>query len=312
MGKLAFVFAGQGSQYVNMGLDFLDHQEKLFQFERQANTILGYNTRERIASDDGSIHETQYTQPLVLLSTIYAYETLQSLGIYPDGVCGFSLGEYAALYASKVFSFDEIIKLVSSRASIMHDETKKHPGAMAAILGLSSDVVDNICQEIGDSVYAANYNSPQQTVISGTEEAILRAIEVAKHRGVKRAMKLQVSGAFHSPLMMEASTRFEGVLHDVQPRQPMVPIYLNTTARKANLESIKKEMIKQISSPVRFVEAINEMKKDGFTHFIEVGPGAVLSGLIRKIDSDLHVINCDHYTDIETVKGWLKEHGFIK
>lgn len=312
MGKLAFVFAGQGSQYVNMGLDFLEHQEKLFQFERQANTILGYNTRERIASDDGSIHETQYTQPLVLLSTIYAYETLQSLGIYPDGVCGFSLGEYAALYASKVFSFDEIIKLVSSRASIMHDETKKHPGAMAAILGLSSDVVDNICQEIGDGVYAANYNSPQQTVISGTEEAILRAIEVAKHRGAKRAMKLQVSGAFHSPLMMEASTRFEGVLHVVQPRQPMVPIYLNTTARKANLESIKKEMIKQISSPVRFVEAINEMKKDGFTHFIEVGPGAVLSGLIRKIDSDLHVINCDHYTDIETVKGWLKEHGFIK
>lgn len=312
MGKLAFVFAGQGSQYINMGLDFLEHQEKLVHFERQANAILGYNTRERISSDDGLIHQTQYTQPLVLLSTIYAYETLKSLGINPDGVCGFSLGEYAALYASSVFSFDEIIKLVSSRASIMHDETKKLPGAMAAILGLTSDVVDNICQEIGQGVYAANYNSPQQIVISGTEEAIIRAIEEAKNRGAKRAMRLQVSGAFHSPLMMGASKCFEQILQDVHPKQPMIPLYLNTTAQRAHLESLKKEMVKQISSPVRFVESILEMKKDGFTHFIEVGPGAVLSGLIRKIDGDLHVINCDHYADIETVKGWLKEHGFIK
>ncbi len=312
MSRLAFVFSGQGSQYVGMGIDFLDYDEKLHLLEGQANVILGYNTRERLTTDDSLIHQTKYTQPLVLLSSIYAYETLKTIGIQPEAVLGFSLGEYTALYASGIFSFEEIITLVQARAHIMHEETIRHPGAMAAILGLSRDVVDTICQTIEHGVYAANYNSLVQTVISGTEEGIHLAIEEAKRRGAKRAVKLQVSGAFHSPLMQGASMRFEEVLKGYTPQEPIYPMYLNTTARPVELASLKREMVKQISSPVRFVEAILEMKKDGFTHFIEIGPGSVLSGLIRKIDGDLQVLNLDHLTDLDLVKGWLKEHGFIQ
>lgn len=312
MKKLAFVFAGQGSQYVGMGLDFLEQYPELLHLESQANTILGYNTREQCLKDDGSIHHTQYTQPLVLLSSIYAYEALQTLGIHPQGVLGFSLGEYTALYASKVFSFEAILQLVNQRAMIMHDETFHHPGAMAAILGLSREVVDGICQQIGNDVFPANYNSLIQTVISGTEEAIHLAMEEAKKQGAKRAIKLQVSGAFHSPLMSHASKRFEKILQHVAIKTPSIPMYLNTTAQPAEAVSLKEHMVKQISSPVRFVEAIQNMKKDGFTHFIEVGPGSVLSGLIRKIDSELHVINLDHVSDMDILKGWLIEHGFIQ
>ena len=311
MRKLAFVFAGQGSQYVGMGCDFIEAQPELLKLEQQANDVLGYQTREIMSSDLGFIHQTRYTQPLVMLSSIYALESIKQLNIKPDAVLGFSLGEYTALYAAGLFSFQEILDIVKVRASLMDEQTMLQPGKMAALLGLSREQVELLCQEVA-GVYPANFNSPIQTVISGRETEIDLAIEKAKALGAKRALKLNVSGAFHSPLMKDAALKFEAYLKDIPVKDPVYDVYLNTTAQKLNLVQLKSEMVKQIYSSVRFVEAILNMKEEGYTHFLEIGPGSVLSGLIKKIDQNLEVAHIEREADIHEVKGWLKDHGFIK
>ncbi|MFA5525386.1 MAG: ACP S-malonyltransferase [Acholeplasmataceae bacterium] len=311
MGKLALVFAGQGSQYSGMGQDFVEHNTDLLKLEQQANQLLGYRTKD-IVFDEHLLNQTRYTQPLLVLTSIYAFETLSKLGITPKGLLGFSLGEYSALYAAGIFTFEEIINLIKKRAEVMDDQANHQQGKMAAILGLDKDRVENLIIDINDLVYVANYNSPLQTVISGSEHAVDLALEKAKQLGAKRAVKLNVSGAFHSPLMKDASLIFKEYLDVFQPKQPGIDVYLNTTAKPLTINQLKNEMINQMVLPVRFVESILQMKKDGFTHFIEVGPGTVLSGLIKKIDMDLEVTHIGNLTDIENVKGWLIEHGFIK
>lgn len=312
MKKLAFVFAGQGSQYQGMGLDFKELNPALQSLEDEANKILGYQTQTILSEQGDLINQTEYTQPLVLLSSIYALETLKTLGVEPDGLLGFSLGEYTALYTADIYTFHDIMELVKMRARFMHEATLLKPGAMAAIIGLTSDEVKSMCLELGDGIYPANYNSPIQTVISGTEEMVLKAIELAKHKGAKRAIKLNVSGAFHSPLMSLAGSKFESFIKPFEQRKPRYKVYMNTTALKLDGSDLKSEMVKQISSPVRFVEAILNMKKAGYTHFLEIGPGTVLSGLIKKIDGDLEVAHLERATDFDTVKGWLIDHGFKK
>ena len=312
MSKLAFVFAGQGSQYLGMGLDFLTINPKLNELEEIANQILGYETKEIINLDQEKLNQTEYTQPLVLLSSIYAYESLKALNIKPDGMLGFSLGEYSALYASQIFTYAEIINLIKNRAMFMKEASLSKPGSMAAILGLNVYDIGSLCEDIGEGVYIANFNSPVQTVISGYDLVVSKAIELAKEKGAKRAIKLNVSGAFHSPLMDEASQKFKEFLEEYIPQKPMCDLYLNTTADKLILQNLKDEMVKQITSPVRFVESILKMKQDGYTHFLEIGPGTVLSGLIKKIDGDLEVAHLERASDLETVKGWLNDHGFKK
>lgn len=310
MKKLAIVCAGQGSQYPGMALDFIDEKALSLEHLTDANTILGFDIYKTLSHQE-LIHQTRYTQPLVLLSTIAIFEYIKTLNINFCGTLGFSLGEYSALYVSGVLSYHDVLTIVNDRAKLMDHCATKKKGSMAAIIGLKSHEVDSICQSCTHEVYVANYNSPEQIVISGSEEGVLEASQKALAMGAKRAMKLSVSGAFHSPLMHEASTLFVQNLAKVSFHDPIVPIYLNTTAKPLDMQRLKQEMIKQITSPVRFTESIKAMKDDGFTHFLEIGPGKTLSGLIKKIDLDLEVMNIDKIENYESVKGWLKTHGFI-
>jgi [acyl-carrier-protein] S-malonyltransferase len=312
MGKLGLVFAGQGSQYVGMGLDYIDQFPMFKGKEILASHALGYDVRSVIEGKTGDLNQTFYTQPLILLSTLLAYEALKTLGLKPDGVLGFSLGEYSAFYAAEIFPFDAIMKLISERARLMEQCAREHPGKMAAILGLDQPTVQSVCEQASSDglVLPVNYNSPVQIVISGEALAVQKAIEIAKSKGAKRAIELNVSGAFHSPLMNSAGQGLERYLNTIQFHEPKLPIYLNTTAKPLVFEKLKQEMVKQIQSPVLFEQSIVQMVQDGYTHFIEIGPGTVLSGLIKKINISLEVTHLDKASELEALKGWIIEHGF--
>jgi len=314
MQKLAIVFAGQGSQYANMGLDYIEQNPFFETLTQEASHLLGYDVKEILASKQGELNDTLYTQPMILLTSIFGYETFMSLDVEVHATLGFSLGEYSALYASKTYSFKDIMALIRSRSQHMKSCASKYPGKMAAILGLSSDKVDEVCKESQTEgvVVSANYNSPVQTVISGEAQAVIKAVELAKAQGAKRAMMLNVSGAFHSPLMKEASDAFYQEIQAIHATEPHIPIYMNTTAKPLDFKQLKQEMAAQIISPVLFEQSISHMIADGITHFIEIGPGKVLSGLIQKINSEVHVTNLDRLSDLNEVKGWLKDHGFKK
>jgi len=314
MHKLALVFAGQGSQYQKMGLDYIEANPKFLEKELTANKILGFDIREVLESDDGRINDTKYAQPLILFSSILAFETFKTLKIVPDAVLGFSLGEYSALYATNIFGFEDMMKIILKRSHLMQECALKKPGKMAAILGLSKDVVDDICKVASRDgiVISANYNSPIQIVISGENRAVIRAMELAKEMGAKRVVELNVSGAFHSPLMSEAAESLYEFIKMIPYQEPTYLIYMNTTALPLESNNLYHEMKRQIESPVYFEQSIKHMIENGITHFIEIGPGKVLSGLIKKIDINCEVINLDKYDDFINLKGWLTEHGFTK
>lgn len=311
MKKLAIIHAGQGSQYVGMGLDFLETGVLSEDQLTYAVNELGFSIKEAL-NDKEIIHQTRYTQPLVLLTTLAIYEYLKPLKMKMYGTLGFSLGEYSALYLAGVLDYHSVINIVNKRAQFMDECAKSQKGSMAAIMGLSSDVIKKICDLCDNEVYVANYNSPDQTVISGTEEGVSEFSQKALEHQAKRVIKLSVSGAFHSPMMRLAAQKLDNILTDVKLNEPLIPLYLNTTAQPLNLDSLREEMIKQITSPVRFVESILAMKQDGFTHFLEIGPGKTLSGLVKKIDLNLDVMSFDKIEQFDTVKGWLETHGFIE
>jgi [acyl-carrier-protein] S-malonyltransferase len=314
MNKLALVFVGQGSQYHQMSLDFLelDHQHQ--ENYDIASKILNYNVIDVLKNSDDKINDTLYTQPLIMLASITNYHEFLKLGVKVDAVLGFSLGEYTALYASNIFSFEDSIKLISKRAQFMKDAASLNKGKMAAILGLSKLEVEDICKKasVNGIVVPANYNSSNQIVISGNDKAVEYAILLAKEKGAKRAIELNVSGAFHSPLMSEAGKNLRNYLNTIKYNNPVIPIYMNSTANRLDHKNLYNEMEAQIQSPVLFEQSIKKMIEDGITHFIEVGPGTVLSGLIKKIDINSQVNHLDKLSDLDQLKGWLVEHGFKK
>ena len=314
MHKLALVFAGQGSQYQGMGLDYIENSPLFKEKELTASKILGFNIKDVLQSDDGKLNETKYAQPLILFSSILGYETFKTLNVEPDAVLGFSLGEYSALYASNIFTFENIMKIISKRSLFMQECAIQNPGKMAAILGLTKEVVDDVCKVASRDgvVISANYNSPIQVVISGENNALYKAMELAKEMGAKRVVELNVSGAFHSPLMHHAAEELYQYLNSIDYQEPKYPIYMNTTAKPLESKNLYQEMKKQIESPVYFEQSIKNMIEDGITHFIEIGPGKVLSGLIKKIDINCEVTNLDKFADLDNLKGWLIEHGFTK
>ncbi len=279
----AYVFPGQGAQFTGMGKDLYDSSEKSKALFEEANDILGFRLTDVMFT--GSADEqkqTRITQPAIFVHSVVA--ALSNETFAPDMVAGHSLGEFSALVANKTLSFADALRLVAKRAAAMQRACELNPSTMAAILGLDDKVVEEICAGIEDVVVAANYNCPGQLVISGSNKGIELACEKLKGAGAKRALPLQVGGAFHSPLMEPAREELAAAIESTQFSQPICPVYQNVTALPAtDVAVIKKNLIDQLTAPVRWTQSVQNMVADGATIFIECGPGKVLQGLVKKI-----------------------------
>jgi [acyl-carrier-protein] S-malonyltransferase len=284
----AYIFPGQGAQFSGMGLNLYENSPLAQELFEKANDILGFHITdimfEGVAED---LKETKVTQPAIFLHSVILAKTLGA-SFKPDMVAGHSLGEFSALVANGVLNFEDGLKLVSQRALAMQKACEIQPGTMAAVLGLEDEIVEKICDSTKGIVVAANYNCPGQLVISGEVDAINRACEGLKEEGARRALVLPVGGAFHSPLMEPAREELAAAIENTTFSKPNCPIYQNVTANAVTDETeIKANLISQLTSPVRWSQSVQQMIKDGATHFIEVGPGKVLQGLVRKINSDV-------------------------
>ena len=280
----AYVFPGQGAQFVGMGKVLYDNSELAKNLFEKANKILGFNITELMFNGtDDDLKQTKVTQPAIFLHSVILAKTLNNFA--PDVVAGHSLGEFSALVANKTLSFEDGLILVSKRAMAMQKACEKEPSTMAAIIGMEDEVVEKVCSEINEVVIPANYNSPGQVVISGSIKGIDLAVERLTELGAKRAIKLAVGGAFHSPLMESARVELENAINSTNFNKPICPIYQNVDAQ-ANVtpEEIKQNLIKQLTSPVRWTQTVKNMLSDGVDSFTEVGPGKVLQGLIKKVD----------------------------
>jgi [acyl-carrier-protein] S-malonyltransferase len=284
----AYVFPGQGAQFSGMGKDLYDKSTLAKELFEKANSILGFRITDLMfEGNDEDLKQTKVTQPAIFLhSTILAAVLGQSFKL--DMVAGHSLGELSALVANKTLAFEDGLILVSKRAMAMQKACEKTPSTMAAILGMDDSIVEEVCASIKEVVVPANYNSPGQIVISGSNEGIDKAIEMLKEKGAKRALKLPVGGAFHSPLMEPARLELEEAIKNTSFAKPVCPVYQNVNAKPSvDPEVIKANLVLQLTSPVRWTHCVLNMISDGATSFIEVGPGIVLQGLIRKINKDV-------------------------
>jgi len=284
----AYIFPGQGAQYSGMGLDLYNDSSLAKDLFEKANSILEFDITEIMFSGSPEdLKQTKVTQPAIFLHSVILAKTLGS-NFKPDMVAGHSLGEFSALVANNALSFEDGLKLVSERAQAMQKACDNNPGTMAAVLALENSVVENICEETEGVVVAANYNCPGQLVISGEIKAIDLACEKLKEQGARRALVLPVGGAFHSPLMEEAKQELENAINTATFNKPICPIYQNVTSFAVSDEmKIKENLIAQLTSPVKWTQSIQKMAADGATNFIELGPGKVLQGLTRKINSNV-------------------------
>ena len=292
--RKAYIFPGQGAQFVGMGKDLYETNSSAKQLFENANDILGFKiTDTMFAGTDEELKQTKITQPAIFLHSVILASTLPDFN--PDMVAGHSLGEFSALVANKTLTFEDALKLVYKRALAMQKACEINPSTMAAILNLDDNIVEQICKEItsaGNIVVAANYNCPGQLVISGSIEGINIACEKLKAAGAKRALVLPVGGAFHSPLMQPAKIELEAAINSTTFSNPICPVYQNvTTTAVTNPTQIKQNLIQQLTAPVKWTQSIQQMVTDGATHFIEVGPGKVLQGLVKKINATSEAVS---------------------
>jgi [acyl-carrier-protein] S-malonyltransferase len=283
--KHAYIFPGQGAQFVGMGQDlFAGHAASRQRFE-QANELLGFDlTGIMFEGTEEDLKQTKVTQPAIFLHSVAMVSALGDR-FKPDMVAGHSLGEFSALVAAGALSFEDGLLLVAKRANAMQKATELQPSAMAAILGLDDFTVEDICQRVSEVVVPANYNCPGQLVISGSEAGIDQACALLLEAGAKRALKLNVGGAFHSPLMESARVELQAAIEAVTIHQPVCPIYQNIDAKPyTDPAQIKENLIAQLTGAVRWTQTVVHMLEDGATQFTEVGPGKVLQGLVKKID----------------------------
>ena len=285
----AFVFPGQGAQFSGMGKELYDAYPEARTMMQRANEVLGFNLTEvMFEGTDETLRQTRVTQPAIFLHSIVAARLMTTLR--PDMVAGHSLGEFSALVAAEALHWEDGLRLVSQRAQAMQEACELQPGTMAAVLALADDKVVEVCGSIEDIVVAANFNCPGQVVISGSLSGVDAACKALKEAGAKRALKLPVGGAFHSPLMQPAAERLQAAIMATTFHAPKCPVYQNVSAKaEMDKDTIQRQVLEQLTSPVRWTQSVQQMIADGATTFYEFGPGDVLKGLIRKINPEVEI-----------------------
>lgn len=310
MKHVAFVFPGQGSQYVGMGREFAENFQSAASVFETSRAVLQVDIPEICFNGpEEMLVRTEITQPAILTVSLAAFAVLSEMGIHPSFVAGHSLGEYSALTAAGTFTLPDALKVVARRGKLMAEAVPEGKGSMAAVMGLESETVKEVCFSVSPSgdVAPANFNCPGQIVISGTKEAVEAAAAALKEKGAKRVLPLSVSGPFHSRLMDSVRGELEDFLDTislVKPRYSFVP---NTTASQMeDIEEIKRSLIEQVKSPVLWQQSVEYLIARGANIFVEVGPGRVLSGLIKKVDKSVHVLNVEDCRTLEEAVGFLK------